>query len=289
MSKRSNQLVAIFSKPGQLEMAPVVNRLAEWLLAHSFSIIVDTQTAAQVSGYQVVERDQAAAHKPAFVIVLGGDGTLLAAARAVAKSRIPILAINLGSLGFLTEIALADMYPMLEAIYENRARIEGRAMLHCQLQRSGKCVAEYEALNDVVVSKSAIARISDFDLFVNSAFVSNYKADGLILATPTGSTAYSLAAGGPILSPDVHAFVVTPVSSHALTNRPLLVHDTAKLEVVVKATDETYLTVDGQVGTPLASGDRVLCNKSAHKVDVFRQENKTFYDVLRQKLKWGER
>ncbi|PYX87662.1 MAG: NAD(+) kinase, partial [Acidobacteria bacterium] len=224
------------------------------------------------------------------VIVLGGDGTLLAAARAVAHAQIPILAVNLGSLGFLTEVALGELYPTLEAVHENRCGTERRAMLHCQLVRAGKCVAEYSALNDVVAGKGTIARMADFDLFLNGVLICNYKADGLILATPTGSTAYSLASGGPILVPNVDAFVITPVSPHSLTNRPLVVHDSAQFEIRVKTTpEESYLTVDGQVGTPLCAGDRVICKKSSDHVILLRLKDRNFFDVLRTKLKWGER
>ena len=289
MMAKPEKLVAIFSKPGQVELAPVIIRLGEWLRAQGYAIIVDKQTAAQVPGFDSIEREDAAVRKPAFAIVLGGDGTLLAAARSLAKANIPILGVNLGSLGFLTEVALAEMYPTLEAMHENRCYLEHRAMLHCQLIRDGKCIADYEALNDLVVSKSALARIADFDIYLNGAFVSNYKADGLIISTPTGSTAYSLAAGGPIVAPDVAGFVITPVSPHALTNRPLVVQDSAKIEIHVKMTEETYLTVDGQVGTPMQVNDRVHCCKSGYCVQLFRQPSKTFFDVLRQKLKWGER
>jgi NAD+ kinase len=173
---------------------------------------------------------------------------------------------------------------------EDQCTTESRSMMHCQLERGGKSVASYEALNDAVVSKSALARIADFSVQVDSTFVSQYKADGLILATPTGSTAYSLAAGGPVLAPDVAAFVITPISSHALTNRPLVVRDTAEIVVVVKSIQEkAYLTVDGQVGVPVHDGDRLVCRKSQETVKLLRLAKRTFFDVLRGKLKWGER
>ena len=282
--------VAIISKPSKPELAEIVPQLAKWLRAHGYEVVVDEETAAYIPGLEVVQRDQIASRKPEFVIVLGGDGTLLAAARAVSRAKIPILGVNLGSLGFLTEVALADLYTTLEALHQKRCTIECRTMLHCQVVRNGSCASEYEALNDVVVSKGALARISDFDVYFDQAFVSNYKADGLIIATPTGSTAYSLAAGGPILSPDVAAFVITPVSPHALTNRPLVVRDSGEIDVRIKGTQEdSFLTVDGQVGMPVRDGDRVVCMKSKHQVQLLRLKNKTFFDVLRAKLKWGER
>lgn len=282
--------VAIISKPSKPELKAVVPKLLDWLHEHKYQAFIDQQTSEYVSGPDVVERTLIASRSPEFVIVLGGDGTLLAAARAVSRAEIPILGVNLGSLGFLTEVALGDLYPTLQAVHDNEVGIESRAMLHCQLVRDNKCASEYEALNDVVISKGALARISDFDVHVDQAFVSNYKADGLIIATTTGSTAYSLAAGGPILSPEVPGFVITPVSSHALTNRPLVVHDSARIEVRIKSTQEdAFLTLDGQVGTPVRDGDRIVCQKSKHRVKLLRRKEKTFFDVLRVKLKWGER
>ena len=282
--------VGIISKPAKPELKAILPRLLDWLRERGYEIFMDQQTAAYVSGPDVVERDLIAFRKPEFVVVLGGDGTLLAAARAVSRAEIPILGVNLGSLGFLTEVSLADLYPTLEALQANCCMVESRAMLHCQLVREDNCVSQYEALNDVVVSKGALARISDFDVYIDEAFVSNYKADGLIIATTTGSTAYSLASGGPILAPDVPGFVITPVSPHALTNRPLVVRDSARIEVRIKSTQEdAYLTVDGQVGMPVRDSDRIICHKSQHQVKLIRRRETTFFDVLRVKLKWGER
>ncbi len=280
---------AIFSKPAKPELAQIVPELLRWLSEHGYQVVVDQETAAYASVPEVVERVAVAAREPKFVVVLGGDGTLLAAARAVAKAGIPVLGVNLGSLGFLTEVPLADLYATLEAVDQRKCGTEPRSMLSCHLLRDGKCVAQYHALNDVVVNKSSIARLADFDLYINQDFVSNYKADGLIVATPTGSTAYSLAAGGPILMPSVEGFVITPVSPHALTHRPLVVRDSVEISIVVKAAEEhAFLSVDGQVGMPLNDGDRVTCRKSKHQVQLLRMK-KTFFDVLRTKLKWGQR
>ena len=280
---------AIFSKPAKPELAQIVPELLRWFQEHDYQVLVDQETAAYTSGVEAVERSAVAGRNPNFVVVLGGDGTLLAAARAVAKAGIPVLGVNLGSLGFLTEVPLADLYSTLAGMDQNKCGTELRSMLHCQLLRDGKCVAQYHALNDVVVNKSAIARLADFDLYIDQDFVSNYKADGLIVATPTGSTAYSLAAGGPILMPSVEGFVITPVSPHALTHRPLVVRDSVEISIVVKAAEENaFLSVDGQVGMPLLERDRVTCRKSQHKVQLLRMK-RTFFDVLRTKLKWGQR
>jgi len=282
--------VAIISKPNHSELATLVPQLLVWLKDHKYGVAVDEETAPFAKGAKSVSRDDIAAQKPNFVIVLGGDGTLLAAARAVAQANIPILAVNLGSLGFLTEVALSELFPTLESIKQNCCNTDARNMLHCELLRAGKSIGTYEALNDVVASKSNIARMADFDLSVDKNFVSNYKADGVIVATPTGSTAYSLAAGGPIVVPGVDAIVITPVSPHALTNRPLVLRGDSEVEIVVKNTQEgAFLTVDGQTGVEIQGGDRIVCRKSKYQVRLFRMTQRTFFDVLRAKLKWGER
>jgi NAD+ kinase len=282
--------VGIIAKPGKPELATLVPELRGWLEQHGYAVFVDEGTAPFAGDAPMVEREKMLERRPEFIVVLGGDGTLLAAARAVTKSAIPLLGVNLGSLGFLTEVPLSELYPTLEAASENRCAVESRAMLHCQVVRGQECLASYDALNDVVVSKTALARIADFDVILDQVFVSNYKADGVILSTPTGSTAYSLAAGGPILAPDVEAFAITPISPHALTNRPLVVRDVAQIDLVVRsAQEEAFLTVDGQTGMPLKDGDRLRCRKSEHKIRLLRLREKTFFDVLRSKLKWGQR
>jgi NAD+ kinase len=224
-----------------------------------------------------------------LALVLGGDGTLLSAARAVAKVGTLILGVNLGTLGFMTELQLFDLYPALEAIEKEGYIIDSRSMLSCSLVRGGETIATHVALNELVVSKSAIARLNHFELFVDAEFVSSYKADALIVATPTGSTAYSLGAGGPILEPDVDAFVITPVSPHGLTHRPVVVRDTVEIEIQVHTGDEeAYLSLDGQVGMPTRNGDIVRCVKAEHSAKLLRFR-KTFFEVLATKLKWGER
>jgi NAD+ kinase len=285
-----SKTVAIISKPAKDELKQIAPELVGRLTKRGYHVVVDPETAVYVSGQQAVQRSDIAGHKPAFVIVLGGDGTLLAAARAVAKVDVPILGVNLGSLGFLTEVRLDELYPTLDALEANGTLRDPRSMLTCQLIRRDAVIGEYVALNDVVITKSAIARMAEVDVSINDMFVSNYKADGVIVSTPTGSTAYSLAAGGPVLEPSVDAFVITPVSPHALTNRPLVVKDSAIIALVVGGvTEEAYLTVDGQIGVPLLQGDRVVCRKSEHRVQLLRASRRTFFEVLRAKLKWGER
>jgi NAD+ kinase len=281
---------AIISKPNKPELERIVPQVAEFLQTHGYQICVDEETAVYVPGHTKVPRERIAEHKPEFVIVLGGDGTMLAAARAVAQAGIPILGVNLGTLGFLAEVTVSELNAALQAVIENRCTVETRSMIHCHLMRQGQRVVHYDAMNDAVVAKSAIARIVQFEIRVNNEFVTRYNADGLIVSTPTGSTAYSLAAGGPIVAPDVDAVVITPISPHMLTHRPLVVNDGYEVQVVLNTEhEEAFLTVDGQVGVPLQHGDVLTCNKSARKVRLLRLSHRTFFDVLRNKLKWGER
>jgi NAD+ kinase len=288
-SSAKAKAAAIVSKPGKPELATIVPELLRWFRENQYQVVVDVETAPHAPGIEVLPREEMASRSLNFVVVLGGDGTLLSAARSVAKSGVPVLGVNLGSLGFLTEVPLEELYPTLEGIEDNRCNVEARSMVHCAVMRKGAAVARYDALNDVVVGKATIARLNHCDVFIDGVFVSSYQADSLIVSTPTGSTAYSLAAGGPILMPSVDAFVVTPVSAHSLTHRPLVVPGTSEIELVVNTgEDEAYLSVDGQVGMPMFDGDRVACRKSQYQVKLLRIHG-TFFDVLRTKLKWGQR
>jgi len=281
---------SIISKYGKPELGRVAREVTSWLLSHGYSVTVDSAAHASCPQCELAEREDVVSKRPDFVIVLGGDGTLLSSARHVAAAGIPILGINLGSLGFLTEIKQNEIAQALADVDAGRCELSLRSMIHCKVLRQGNCVAKYDALNDIVMNQSAVARITEFELRVDGIFVSNYQADGLIVATPTGSTAYSLAAGGPILVPDVPAFMITPVASHALTNRPLVVKDTAVIEIrLIVTREQGYLTVDGQQGVPLEEGDIVQCKKSELKVKLFKLPERTFFQVLRNKLKWGER
>ncbi len=281
---------AVISKPSKPELQQLAPELLRWFRARNYQVWLDRETGAYVGGCPVIDREEIVSKHPDFVVVLGGDGTLLAAARAVAEGGIPILGVNLGSLGFLTEVPLDELYPTLEALDANRCAVESRSLLHCNLMREGKLVAHYDALNDAVVTKTAIARLAEFDLFIDGDFVTNYKGDGLIISTPTGSTAYSLAAFGPILMPNADTFVITPVAPHSLTHRPLVVRDSARIEVEIKCADEeVFLSIDGQVGMPVRNSDRLVCRKSGHSVKLLRLRERSFFDVLRTKLKWGQR
>jgi NAD+ kinase len=282
--------VAIVSKPEKPELAQIIPELVHWLEQHQYCVTLDRESAAYYSDHAAIfDRKNIGECTPDFLVVLGGDGTLLSAARAVAPLNIPILGVNLGSLGFLTEVPLDELYPTLRALDAKDCEIEVRSMIQAGLYRNGGQLADAHALNDVVISKTTIARLASFDIYINGAFVSNYRGDGLIVSTPTGSTAYSLAAGGPILMPQVHALEITPICPHSLSHRPLVVQDSVEIAIHVKsATDEAFLSIDGQVGVPVAEGDRLICRKSPYNTQLLRLR-KSFFDVLRTKLKWGQR
>jgi NAD+ kinase len=282
--------VAIVSKPQKEELATLLPQLVLWMRTHGLEPILDpvSGTYAQVDG--VVPRHLLPAEKPELVIVLGGDGTLLSAARVFAKTDTPILSVNLGSLGFLTEVPLSELYSTLEGWCKDCFTIDARFMLHSELWREGELFIEHEALNDVVVAKGAIARMGDFRVILDGQLAAAFRADGVIVSTPTGSTAYSLAANGPILVPDVDALIVAPVCPHLLTIRPMVVRGDARLCVSIEGIpDQTFLTVDGQEAVALKVGDEIRCWRSNYSVKLVRLGNSGFFDVLRAKLKWGER
>ena len=280
---------AIISRPDRSEVAQIVPGLIRWLTDHGYEVITDLETSGYTGGKNAVPRSQLGSKHLDLVVVLGGDGTLLSAARATAAIDVPLLGVNLGSLGFLTEVPPKALYTTLDAIAEGRAMVEHRSLMSCELLRGNEVRGSYLVFNDAVVNKTTLARLNTYDLYIDKVFVSSYRADGMIVATPTGSTAYSLSAGGPVLIPTVSALVVTPVAPHALTHRPLVVPDTAEIEILLRTEDEVaYLSLDGQPGLDLSDGDRVRCRRSQHQVNLFRTGN-NFFQVLRSKLKWGER
>jgi NAD+ kinase len=282
--------IGIISKPRADAVCAVVPELVRWLGERGREARFDLETAECLgNASQGVERVELVRSSD-LLIVLGGDGTLLALARIIGDAGPPILPVNLGGLGFLTSVTLNELYPILEEMIRAQHRVSERIMLEAQVMRGGQCVQRNVALNDAVVNKSALARIIDLDLHIDGGYVCSYKADGLIISTPTGSTAYSLAAGGPIVYPILDAFVVTPICPHALTNRPLVIPDRMQLEVQVRAGEEgVFLTLDGQVGFPLNIGDSVRLVKSNQKMRLVRPSRRTYFGILRDKLKWGAR
>lgn len=284
------QRIAIVSKPNKEELAVLLPELVEWLKKRRFEPVVDCEGSAYCKGVECVDRSQMPALNPVLVIVLGGDGTLLAAARVFAATRIPILGVNLGFLGFLTEIRLADLYSTLDSWCNDCHTLDARAMLHAAMWRDGKEICTYRALNEVVISKGDIARMGDFAVELNGKLVARFRADGVIVSTPTGSTAYNLAANGPILTPEVDALVVTPICPHLLTLRPIVVPGEASLSVRVEGVpSQCLLTVDGQQAVPMQLGDEVRCRRSSHTVNLVRMNESGFFEALRTKLSWGER
>jgi len=282
--------VGIVAKPDASQARDVVERLIAWLEERGRSVVLDKETAGLVphAPVTVVGRVDLPGQVD-LVIVLGGDGTLLSVSRSVGDLGTLLLGVNLGGLGFLTATTLDEMLPALEAFLDGRMVVDERMMLAARVRRDGAVVADFLALNDLVIMKSAMSRIIDFTVAVDGQAATAYRADGLIISTPTGSTAYSLSAGGPILFPTMDAVVITPICSHTLTNRPIVLPGTQRIELTLRANQEVMLTVDGQVGFGLREDDVVETQRAAARIRLVRFPHKHFFSVLRTKLKWGER
>lgn len=311
--------VAIVSKPQKEELRVLIPELADWLRARSFQPVLDLESASYLDSECsldpahaalpstahdciVLDREDLPQAEPVLVIVLGGDGTLLSVGRIFARLQTPILSVNLGSLGFLTEVRLADLYQTLEGWCEDCCSLDVRTMLHGELWRGGVCVTSFEAVNDMVLSKGSIARMGEFSIELDGMIAAQFRADGVIVSTPTGSTAYTLAANGPILVPGVDALVITPICPHLLTLRPMVVPGDSALVLRVggtraSAASQILLTVDGQQAIDLLPADELRCRRSEFSVRLIRlgasgapgTAGNGFFDALRSKLKWGER
>lgn len=276
--------------------AGVLADLAGWLEARGVHAVFETETAAIASlppGRPTTSRDDLP-NECDLIVVLGGDGTLIGMASRIAQAGVdvPIAGINFGSLGFLTEITLEEMYPSLESVLDGTAQIEARMMLRARTLRNGGVYADHLVLNDVVITKGALSRIIDLSVAIGDQPVMRVRADGLIVASPTGSTAYNLAAGGPILHPGVDAFLLTPIAPHMLTNRPIVIPAASEVRVrpaMDGSNDEVYVTFDGQSGHALQSDDVISIQRADRALRLVRAATRTYFDVLRQKLKWGER
>src|SRR5437667_10203717 len=264
--------VVIVTKPKQPQVARVAGELVGWFESKNIEASLAPETAAKAD----------------LTIVVGGDGTLLAAARLLADRQTPILAINHGGLGFLTEVTLEEMYPAIERVLAGHFITEHRMMMDIEVSRKKKRIAAWRALNDAVINKGAISRMIELDAHVDGQYLSKFRADGLIVATPTGSTAYNLSAGGPIIFPTIGAMIVTPICSHTLTNRPIVLPPEVKIEIMLRsAQDDVQVTVDGQVGLQLEMDDRITADKSNVALKLVAPADKNYFDVLRGKLKWG--
>ena len=289
-SERAMRTAGIICKPARDMVSTVVPPLIQWLEGRKLGVYVDKETQDCLGPSRPALTREALAEKIDLLVVLGGDGTVLSAARALRAHHVPILAVNLGGLGFLTSVTLEEVYPLLEQVLAGNFRTSERMMLEAEIHRAGRPAERQTALNDAVANKAALARMLDFDVYVDSNHVGRYRADGLIVSTPTGSTAYSLAAGGPIIDPELDAFIITPICPHMLTNRPLVIPDSAKIIVdFTPAEEPVYVTLDGQIGFQLDPGDRINIEKSANRIALIRPPNKTYFEILRSKLRWGER
>jgi len=282
--------IGVIARVDRPDARAVVCELAAWLTARGCQAVVDHQTACLLpEGATVVERVDLPGQVE-LIVVLGGDGTLLSVARLVDGLDVPILGVNLGGLGFLTATTLEALYPTLEKVLGGDFAAEARMVLAVTFGRGDAVLAEYQSLNDVVIAKGALGRLIDLEVSLEGQVVTAYRADGLIIATPTGSTAYNLSAAGPILFPTMDAVVLTPISSHALTNRPIVLPGSARLEVrLVSDTPDVMLWLDGQPGRPMTSKDVVRVQCGAFRIRLIRDPNKSYFQVLRTKLRWGER
>ena len=281
--------IGIISRPRRSNLAAVVPPLLDWLESRGIKVFYDTETAGALhDSAKGIERDQVAKNSQ-LLLVLGGDGTLLAAARVAAPLDIPILPINMGSLGFLTSFKLEEMYPALEETLAGRLPSSERVMLDVELEREGQVVERQTVLNEAVINKGALARMIEVELLIDGEFVCRYRVDGLIVATPTGSTAYSLSAGGPIVHPSVESWVITPICPHTLSDRPVVIRDSSEVEIDLSAgTESVFLTLDGQTGIPMQPADRVRMTRAPERQKLIQPQKKSYFEILHSKLKWGE-
>jgi NAD+ kinase len=281
--------VGIIARPRRSNLAVVVPALLHWFEARGIRVFYDTETSSCLSDTSKGLTREQVAEKSQLLLVLGGDGTLLAAARVAAPLGIPILPINMGSLGFLTSFKLEELYPALEETMDGKFSVSERVMLDVQLERAGNLVERQSVVNEAVIHKGELARMIELELAIDEDFVCRYRVDGLIVATPTGSTAYSLSAGGPIVHPSVESWIITPICPHTLSDRPVVVRDSAVVEVNVSPnTESLFLTLDGQTGIPIEPRDKVRMTRAAERLKLIQPLKKSYFEILHRKLKWGE-
>ena len=281
--------IGIISRPRRSNLVEVVPPLLEWLKKHGVPAVYDTETATALKNGSLGKSRQQVAEESDLLLVLGGDGTILATAREATPRGIPILPINMGSLGFLTSFMAEELYPALEAVLEGRTTVDERVLLQVERVHNEEVLTHQWVLNEAVVHKGTLARMIELELYIDGSFVCRYRADGLIVATPTGSTAYSMSAGGPIVHPAVESILITPICPHTLSDRPVVVPDTSLIELrVADNSDSVFLTLDGQTGVPMAVGDRVKIGRAAERLKLIQPPNKSYFEILRSKLKWGE-
>lgn len=280
--------IGILTKPKFPEVKSTLQDVVKWLRDRRIEVVLDTGSAALLGETGGVQKTQLVT-KADVLLVLGGDGTMLNAARLAGERGIPILGVNMGGLGFLTEVRRDSLYPSLERVFANDFVLEERLMLRTHVHRHGETVTQGGVLNDVVISKGTLARMIELKIEIQGQFVTNLRGDGLIISTPTGSTAYSLSAGGPIIDPAVQSLILTPICPHTLTHRPLIVPAHAEITATLTSRDDGAMaTLDGQVGVALAQGDSVDIKLSEHRTRLIRFPETRYYNVLREKLKWGD-
>jgi NAD+ kinase len=280
--------IGIICKAGIPKSVEILKELLPWLRQKGYETFVDTETASTLNmdGFPRSEIPSLSE----IIIVLGGDGTMLSTCRLVADKGVPVLGINIGGLGFITEVQLDELYETMEKVLSGECPIEERLMLTAQVRRLGELIAEYIVLNEVVINKAALARIIDLETYVNQNYVTTFKADGLIISTPTGSTAYSLSAGGPILYPTLDNIIITPICPHTLTNRAMVLPGDSIIKVILRSpTERVYLTMDGQVGFSVMQNDVIEVSKAPFKTRLLIPCDRDYFHILRTKLKWGER
>lgn len=279
--------IVLIAKRGKGEAVALARQIRE---RYPDRTVLAERHLAGALGWPAMEDDRALAAQADLLVVLGGDGTLIHAARLLAGRPVPILGVNLGSLGFMTEVPQQELFPALDAVLAGRYLADPRMKLSCRLFRGGQVLIEDEVLNDVVINKGALARIADHEVSIDGEYVTTYKADGVIVSTPTGSTAYALSAGGPIVHPSMECVILAPICSHALTQRAIVVPGDRVINVILKSeVADVFLTIDGQVGHALRSGDRLEVKRSANKVYLVRSSGAGYFAILRQKLHWGQR
>jgi len=281
--------IGIIGKSHSKEAHDIATELTAWLQERGVEVFIDEELDEKIGHGHYVQRNMMS-QVADVVVVLGGDGTFLAAARLVSEADIPLLGVKLGRLGFLTEIDRHELYPMMEHVLRGDYTTEERNMLSVNIHRTGDTLGGFVVLNDAVVNKGAVARIIDLQLLIDGKYITTFKADGIIVATPTGSTAYSLSAGGPIVYPTLPVTIITPICPHILTNRPLVVSSEANIKLEITAADSTdiFLTLDGRGGIPLRRGDVVEVVRAQHKVRIIKSPFSDFFRTLKAKLRWGE-
>ena len=279
----------IITKRNKPEALDLTKSIVAWLDKKGIRTLVDKDVAERIGHPNIIERENIPPNVD-LIVVLGGDGTLLSVARQKNIASIPILGVNLGGLGFLTETFKEETFQALEKVVAGDFETDKRLMLKATVYRGGKVVGESTVVNDVVINKGALARIIDLETYIDGGYLATFKADGLILSTPTGSTAYSLAAGGPIVYPSLDSIVMSPICPHTLTNRPLVLPDSCEIRIILKsANQDVHITLDGQEGMPLKGDDIVEVRKAGNHIHLIKSSSKTYFELLRTKLRWGER